>query len=166
MQLTQALEELMRDSLLRENERRPIKLAVEVFEPGRIGGTPCSEVKYLNPGFDWNAGTLLIVPSEPLTRLSAEDVAAIHASISKGQSWHAYQEFKEQDAKVKLAEGRLNWLANEEARVKHLLTQDGVRFVVHWPDLDETMAVVSLTPEEAIDHAMDYAAREKANGKP
>lgn len=160
MLLTQALEELMRDSLLRENERRPIKLAVEVFEPGRIGGTPCSMVKYLNPGFDWNAGTLLIVPSEPLTRLSTEDVEAIRQSISKGQSWHAYQEFKEQDAKVKLAEARLYWLANEEACVKHLLTQDGVRYTIHWPFHKEELMDYFQTPAEAIDHAMLLEAQE------
>lgn len=100
MKLDHAVGILTRPELLTEHARRPIKLAVQVFQPGSLGGTPCSEVIGLHHGFDWNAGTLLIETKEPLTRLSPEDVAAIHKSAAGGQSWHAYEAWKQQEAKL------------------------------------------------------------------
>lgn len=114
----------------------------------------------IHAGFDWNVGTILITCAEQLTRLSPEDVEAIRTSVKMGQSWHAYQGYKEQQAKIKLAEARLSWLANEEAMVKHLLTQDGVRYTIRWPNAEEEMADYFLTPEEAIDAARSLEAME------
>jgi hypothetical protein len=99
MKLDQAVGILTRPELLMQHARRPHKLAVQVYDPGRIGGTPCSEVTGIHVGFDWNAGTVLISTQEPLTRLSAEDVEAIRKSVSLGQSWHAYEAYKVQKAK-------------------------------------------------------------------
>ncbi|EOW7469256.1 hypothetical protein ACOGRK_004711 [Shigella flexneri] len=36
----------------------------------------------------------MIFPSQPLTTLTPEQVADITDSVRKGQSWHAYQEYK------------------------------------------------------------------------
>lgn len=160
MKLDQAVGILTRPELVMQHARRPHKLAVQIFEPGRIGGTPCSAVTDIHVGFDWNAGTILITCAEQLTRLSPEDVEAIRTSVKMGQSWHAYQGYKEQQAKIKLAEARLSWLANEEAMVKHLLTQDGVRYTIRWPNAEEEMADSFLTPEEAIDAARSLEAME------
>lgn len=77
-----------------------IKVVIRVERPGSIGGTPCVEVESLHAGFDWDSGKLLIYPAKPLTALSAEDVAAIHESVSKGQSWHAYEAYKKQMARI------------------------------------------------------------------
>ncbi|ENY7211372.1 hypothetical protein ACFZKT_005715, partial [Escherichia coli] len=39
-------------------------------------------------------GKVLIFPAQPLTTLTPEQVADITDSVRKGQSWHAYQEYK------------------------------------------------------------------------
>lgn len=91
---------------LSEDERRPMKLAVVVQSQGSIGGTPCVEVGSMQAGFDWDAGKLMIYPSQPLIQLSPEDVAAIRESVSKGQSWHAYQAYKVQQEKLKAAQAQ------------------------------------------------------------
>lgn len=85
----------------KEDERRPMTLAVVIQSQGSIGGTPCVEVGNIQAGFDWDAGKLMIYPARPLTQLSQEDVAAIRKSVSKGQSWHAYQAYKAQQEKLK-----------------------------------------------------------------
>jgi hypothetical protein len=87
-----------------ENERRPMKLVIAVQSQGSIGGTPCVEVSNVQAGFDWDSGKMMIYPSTPLTTLSAEDVGAIRESVSKGQSWHAYQAYKAQKAEQKTIE--------------------------------------------------------------
>lgn len=143
-----------------QHARRPHKLAVQVYDPGRIGGTPCSEVTDIHAGIDWNSGTILISTKEQLTRLSPEDVEAIRTSVSMGQSWHAYEAYKKQKAKEDLLQERLTWLCNEEAMVKHLLTQDGVRYTIRWPNAEEEMVDYFLTPEAAIDAARSLEAME------
>ena len=94
MQLSDALSILQNDLILRENERRPLKLAIKIFQPGTIGGTPRVAVSRIDIGFDWDAGTIFLQPEKPLTSLSAEDVECIRVSAAKGQSWHAYQAHK------------------------------------------------------------------------
>ena len=80
---------------------RERKLVVKVFSPGAIGATPCDEVTSIYAGIDWNADRVLIETAQPLTRLSPEDVKAIHASVKEGQSWHAYQQYIKQAGKIK-----------------------------------------------------------------
>lgn len=75
-------------------------VVIKIERPGSIGGTPCVAVTSLNVGFDWDNGKLILVPQHPLTMLTAEDVAAIRESVSKGQSWHAYEAHKKQKALI------------------------------------------------------------------
>ncbi|EKF0449711.1 hypothetical protein OX161_003251, partial [Escherichia coli] len=65
-----------------------------VHSPGSIGSTPSVEVQSIHAGFDWDSGKVLIFPAQPLTTLTPEQVADITDSVRKGQSWHAYQEYK------------------------------------------------------------------------
>lgn len=76
------------------------KVVIQVLRPGSMGGTPCVSVASLNVGFDWDNGKLMLVPEHPLTQLTAEDVAAIRESVSRGQSWHAYEAHKKQKALI------------------------------------------------------------------
>jgi hypothetical protein len=87
-----------------ENERRPMKLVIAIQSQGSMGGTPCVEVGNVQAGFDWDSGKLMIYPATPLTTLTTEDVAAIRESVSKGQSWHAYEAYKKQKAVQKAVE--------------------------------------------------------------
>jgi hypothetical protein len=98
---------------IKEDERRPMKLVVVVQNQGSIGGTPHVEVGNVQAGFDWDSGKMMVYPDTPLTTLSAEDVGAIRESVSKGQSWHAYQAYKTQKAAQKAVESqRDNLLAD------------------------------------------------------
>lgn len=159
MKLDQAVGILTRPDLLMQHARRPHKLAVQVFDPGRIGGTPCSEVTGIHVGFDWNAGTVLISTAEQLTRLSPEDIEAIRKSVSMSQSWHAYEAHKATLAKH---DAVLQWLADEGAMIKNLLTQDGVRYTVAWPELGEEMADYFKSPTMAVQRAMLLAKQKDA----
>ncbi|HFI7945529.1 hypothetical protein [Escherichia coli] len=76
------------------SHRRDMDVTIVVHSPGRIGSTPSVEVQSIQAGFDWDAGQVMIFPSQPLTTLTPEQVADIADSVRKGQSWHAYQEYK------------------------------------------------------------------------
>ncbi|WP_423779689.1 ead/Ea22-like family protein [Escherichia coli] len=69
-------------------------VTIVVHSPGSIGSTPSVEVQSIHAGFDWDSGKVLIFPAQPLTTLTPEQVADITDSVRKGQSWHAYQEYK------------------------------------------------------------------------
>ncbi|EHO6407165.1 hypothetical protein BBD91_003130 [Escherichia coli] len=76
------------------SHRRDMDVTIVVHSPGSIGSTPSVEVQSIHAGFDWDSGKVLIFPSQPLTTLTPEQVADITDSVRKGQSWHAYQEYK------------------------------------------------------------------------
>ncbi|ENK3800541.1 hypothetical protein AB3I88_002942, partial [Escherichia coli] len=103
-----------------------------VHSPGSIGSTPSVEVQSIHAGFDWDSGKVLIFPSQPLTTLTPEQITDITDSVRKGQSWHAYQEYKKHQeqleklsieleaAKQRIAEldGNRTALAVENASMK------------------------------------------------
>ncbi|MGT6747795.1 hypothetical protein ACRWZQ_04245 [Escherichia coli] len=76
------------------SHRRDMDVTIVVHSPGSIGSTPSVEVQSIHAGFDWDSGKVLIFPSQPLTMLTPEQITDITDSVRKGQSWHAYQEYK------------------------------------------------------------------------
>ncbi|HGY3053661.1 TPA: hypothetical protein ACNVDI_004013 [Escherichia coli] len=114
------------------SHRRDMDVTIVVHSPGRIGSTPSVEVQSIKAGFDWDAGQVMIFPAQPLTTLTPEQVADITDSVRKGQSWHAYQEYKKHQeqleklsieldaAKQRIAEldGNRTALAVENASMK------------------------------------------------
>lgn len=68
-----------------------MKFKVVVHDPGSLGPTPSVEIVSMQAGFDWDNGTMLLKPAQPLTKLTAEQVEAVMDSARKGHSWHAYQ---------------------------------------------------------------------------
>jgi hypothetical protein len=104
MKLNLALQALQHESYQRENERRPMSLAIPVYRPGAVGGTPRVMVSSITAGFDWDSGMIFLNPESPLTTLTPEDLAAIRESVSKGQSWHAYQAHQKLTDKIRALE--------------------------------------------------------------
>lgn len=88
---------------------------VLVCRPGGVGPSPTVTVINAQHGFDWDSGRLLLLPAQPLTTLTPEDVAAIHESVRKGSSWHAYEKWKKQAERIKALEQEIAALrANQE----------------------------------------------------
>lgn len=114
------------------SHRRDMDVTIVVHSPGSIGSTPSVEVQSIHAGFDWDSGKVLIFPSQPLTTLTPEQITDITDSVCKGQSWHAYQEYKKHQeqleklsieldaAKQRIAEldGNRTALAVENASMK------------------------------------------------
>lgn len=114
------------------SHRRDMDVTIVVHSPGSIGSTPSVEVQSIHAGFDWDSGKVLIFPSQPLTTLTPEQITDITDSVRKGQSWHAYQEYKKHQeqleklsieleaAKQRIAEldGKRTALAVENASMK------------------------------------------------
>lgn len=88
MELQEAKETF--DNLNLLNPSAPLRLVIH--QPGGIGRTPTVGVKAIHAGFDWDSNRILIYPEEHLTRLTLDEVAAIKKSVSKGQSWHSFQQ--------------------------------------------------------------------------
>lgn len=95
------------------SHRRDMDVTIVVHSPGSIGSTPSVEVQSIHAGFDWDSGKVLIFPSQPLTTLTPEQITDITDSVRKGQSWHAYQEYKKHQEQLENC--RLNWMPQNSA---------------------------------------------------
>lgn len=84
-------------------QRRDPEITIIIHSPGNIGATPSVEVESIQAGFDWDAGQVLIYPTQPLTTLTPEQVADITASVRKGQSWHAFEAYKKHKVQLENA---------------------------------------------------------------
>lgn len=115
-------------------------LQVCVFSPGSIGPAPTCEITDISSGFDWDSGKILIDTQEPLTRLSPEDVADIRKSVSRGQSWHAFQRHKQMKAELKEKEVELR---TAQATLESLRTEIAALHQCDDVTLDEALATLS-----------------------
>ena len=70
---------------------RQWRMVVRTFNPGGLSAHQTTEVQGFYAGMDWEAGMVVIEPSQPLTALNPEQVEAISKSVREGSSWHAYQ---------------------------------------------------------------------------
>jgi hypothetical protein len=85
-------------------------LSVATFGPGNIGGTPKSLVKSIEEGIDWDANSVILRAEADLTALTNEEKAEIRESVKKGQSWHAYQQYRANIEKIQKLEQEIKAL--------------------------------------------------------
>lgn len=74
------------------NSHPPTALRICVIPAdSTMGPSPTIGVRAIVKGFDWDSGTVLITPEQPLTVLSAEQVQDIQKSMRQGSNWHTYR---------------------------------------------------------------------------
>lgn len=74
------------------NSHPPTALRICVIPAdSTMGPSPTTGVRAIVKGFDWDSGTVLITPEQPLTVLSAEQVQDIQKSMRQGSNWHTYR---------------------------------------------------------------------------
>ncbi|HGZ2332804.1 TPA: ead/Ea22-like family protein [Shigella boydii] len=151
------------------SHRRDMDVTIVVHSPGSIGSTPSVEVQSIHAGFDWDSGKVLIFPAQPLTTLTPEQMTDITDSVRKGQSWHAYQEYKKHKeqleklsieldaAKQRIAEleGNCAALAAENAGIKSAIPES--RDI---EDDNDNMDDVSLAEDFGFNHAIERMRRQ------
>ncbi|HGT6772263.1 TPA: ead/Ea22-like family protein [Escherichia coli] len=151
------------------SHRRDMDVTIIVHSPGSIGSTPSVEVQSIHAGFDWDSGKVLIFPAQPLTTLTPEQITDITDSVCKGQSWHAYQEYKKHKeqleklsieldaAKQRIAEleGNFTALAAENAGIKSAIPES--RDI---EDDNDNMDDVSLAEDFGFNHAIERMRRQ------
>lgn len=107
-------------------------------------------------------------PGESVVSLYFDDVAKRHrvgcgrCGASSGihprsrrsehavKAWNLRAALQEQDREDS---ERLDWLAEQEAQIRSIVTVKGVRHRVGWPDYGEVQSEWFMTAREAIDHA-------------
>ena len=83
------------------------EVRIVVHNPGKVGPRSSVPLQVAGYGTDWERGTFELIPAMPLTRLTPEDVAAIHKSVSAGSSWHAYQAHKKLHERIQQLEAEI-----------------------------------------------------------
>lgn len=98
MNLPEFIEALQQ--LQRQHPGKTLEVVVPVHGPGKVGSSACVLVKSAYKGFDWDDSKVFLEVSKPVTTLTPEEVADITKSVSTGASWHAFQSYKAQQAKI------------------------------------------------------------------
>ncbi|MFQ7905626.1 hypothetical protein ACIMN3_19720 [Escherichia coli] len=135
------------------SHRRDMDVTIIVHSPGSIGSTPSVEVQSIHAGFDWDSGKVLIFPAQPLTTLTPEQITDITDSVRKGQSWHAYQEYKKHQEQLEKLSIELDTakqrIAELEAREISLPERSSM---LHRTDFhDDYQTVMAYKVSEVID---------------
>lgn len=112
----EALQHLERALRFAGSRRDKLELAVAVWAPGTLGGSPRVGVTSLEVGFDWDAGYVLVRTERELCALGADERDAIVQSVRQGQSWHAYQAQKKLRARIAELEAEVAALRAFNAR--------------------------------------------------
>jgi hypothetical protein len=86
------------------------RLTVAINNPGGLSAHQTVEVEAMYSGFDWTAGQIIVRPTQPVSMLTPEQVAAVVESVRKGNSWHAYQRDRKSHARIKELEEELRGL--------------------------------------------------------
>lgn len=83
------------------NPHPPTALRICVIPADSVmGPSPTTGVRAIVEGFDWDHGTVLISPEQPLTVLSAEQVQDIQKSMRQGSNWHTYRRHERMQLKI------------------------------------------------------------------
>ena len=102
MRLSELIEQLSR--YVRDGEDQEV--VIPVTDQGSLGPASAVPVTSVAGGIDWDKGRVFLRPQQSLSRLSEEDVQAIHQSLRRGQSWHESQAYRAMTEKVLAAEAR------------------------------------------------------------
>lgn len=101
-----------------ESRRSKLSLELLVHQPGSIGPSPAIGIERLDMGFDWNQHRILAKPLSPITLLTPKDLEDIAASVRRGNSYHAYQQYRSLRAQIQQLQADNARLAAENARLK------------------------------------------------
>lgn len=124
MKLTQLLELLTKTVGALKSRADSVDVVVEIHQPGSVGGTPTINIVQGSMGFDWDANKFILGTEKALSVLTEEERKAIEESVSKGQSWHAYQDHKK-------LQGQLKTLREENAIMRKTLklSEDALLYI-------------------------------------
>lgn len=100
MRLSELIQRLERHICHSEDQ----EVVIPVTDHGGVGRTPAVPLESADCGIDWDKGRVFLRPRQPLSRLSREDVQAVHDSLRGAQNWHAYQAHKAMMADVRAAQ--------------------------------------------------------------
>lgn len=83
------------------------EVRIVIYQPGSIGGMPSVALKAAGMGIDWNGREFQLIPDAEVTKLTAEEVAAVMTSVRGGGSWHAYKAQEKLRDRIKSLEAEL-----------------------------------------------------------
>lgn len=101
-----------------ESRRSKLSLELLVHQPGSVGPTPAIGIERLAMGFDWDRNRILAKPLSPITLLTPKDVEEISASVRRGTSYHAYQQYRSLQTQIQQLQADNARLAAENAELK------------------------------------------------
>lgn len=79
-----------------------LRVCIPIQVVGTVGGTPCVDVKYINTGFDWDKGKLILTPEKLLRETDRDEIRVIMEKYDElGDSLRTIRNLKRENRKLK-----------------------------------------------------------------
>ncbi len=138
------------------------EIMIPVTDHGSLGPTSAVPVTSAMGGIDWDKGRIFLRPEQSLSRLSEEDVQAIHQSLRSAQSWHGYQAHKAMIAEVRAAQEKARAAEERACAAEQAVASGPVHDLVAHLHRQRAFSERTFGPGARTRGVLDHIAKELA----
>ena len=76
-ELKELVEQMEQQTIRQRLNLEDVQVVIATHKVGLIGGTPNTNIKYINLGFDWDRGKLIIHPEQTLREIDRDEIKTL-----------------------------------------------------------------------------------------
>lgn len=89
-ELKELVEQTEQQAVRQRLNLEDVQVVIASHKVGLIGGTPNTNIKSINLGFDWDTGKLIIYPEQTLREIDRDEIKTLNDNYEE-LSWSKYK---------------------------------------------------------------------------
>lgn len=89
-ELKELVEQMEQQAVRQRLNLEEIQVVIASHKVGLIGGTPSTNIKDINLGFDWDSGKLIIYPEQTLREIDRDEIKTLRDKYEE-LGWSKYE---------------------------------------------------------------------------
>lgn len=89
-ELKELVEQMEQQAIRQRLNLEDVQVVIATHKVGLIGGTPNTNIKCINLGFDWDSGKLIIYPEQTLREIGRDEIKALKDKYEE-LGWSKYK---------------------------------------------------------------------------
>ncbi len=90
LELKELVEQMEQQAIRQRLNLEDVQVVIATHKLGLIGGTPNTNIKCINLGFDWDRGKLIIYPEQTLREIDRDEIKALKDKYEE-LGWSKYK---------------------------------------------------------------------------
>ena len=90
LELKELVEQMEQQSIRQRFNLEDIQVVIATHKVGLSGGTPNTNIKRIDLGFDWDRGKLIIYPEQTLREIDRDEIKALRGKYEE-LGWSKYK---------------------------------------------------------------------------